>query len=59
MAPNAKDHPDHGSLRPPKRIALIFDEWGLVVGDENSAFYFNQQNSLRDALAAASTLNSR
>jgi hypothetical protein len=30
---------------------------GIVAGDENSASYFYQQNSLRDALAAASTLN--
>jgi alpha-N-arabinofuranosidase len=42
---------------PAKRIALVIDEWGLVVGDENSASYFYQQNSLRDALVAASTLN--
>jgi alpha-N-arabinofuranosidase len=28
-----------------------------VVGDENSSSYFYQQNSLRDALVAASTLN--
>jgi len=42
---------------PAKKIALIIDEWGIVVGDENSASYFYQQNSLRDALAAASTLN--
>jgi alpha-L-arabinofuranosidase len=43
---------------PAKKIALIIDEWGIVVGDENSASYFYQQNSLRDALAAVSTLNS-
>jgi alpha-N-arabinofuranosidase len=42
---------------PAKKIALIIDEWGIVVGDENSASYFYQQNSLRDALAAAATLN--
>jgi alpha-N-arabinofuranosidase len=42
---------------PAKKIALIIDEWGIVVGDENSASYFYQQNSLRDALIAASTLN--
>jgi alpha-L-arabinofuranosidase len=42
---------------PAKKIAIIIDEWGIVVGDENSASYFYQQNSLRDALAAASTLN--
>src|ERR1700685_1892000 len=40
-----------------KKIALIIDEWGIVVGDENSSSYFYQQNSLRDALIAASTLN--
>jgi alpha-N-arabinofuranosidase len=42
---------------PGKKVALIIDEWGMVVGDENSQSYFYQQNSLRDALAAASTLN--
>jgi alpha-N-arabinofuranosidase len=42
---------------PVKKIALIIDEWGMVVGDENSVSYFYQQNSLRDALVAASTLN--
>lgn len=42
---------------PSKKVALIVDEWGMVVGDENSKSYFYQQNSLRDALAAASTLN--
>jgi alpha-N-arabinofuranosidase len=42
---------------PGKKVALIVDEWGMVVGDENSASYFYQQNSLRDALSAASTLN--
>ena len=42
---------------PAKKIALVIDEWGIVVGDENSASYFYQQNSLRDALIAASTLN--
>ncbi len=42
---------------PTKKIALVIDEWGIVVGDENSPSYFYQQNSLRDALIAASTLN--
>jgi alpha-N-arabinofuranosidase len=42
---------------PVKKVALIIDEWGVVVGDENSRSYFYQQNSLRDALTAASTLN--
>jgi alpha-L-arabinofuranosidase len=42
---------------PAKKIALVIDEWGIVVGDENSSSYFYQQNSLRDALAAAATLN--
>ena len=42
---------------PAKKIALVIDEWGIVVGDENSASFFYQQNSLRDALVAASTLN--
>ncbi len=42
---------------PSKKVSLIIDEWGVVVGDENSASFFYQQNSLRDALVAASTLN--
>ena len=42
---------------PGKKVALVIDEWGIVVGDEYSQSYFYQQNSLRDALAAASTLN--
>ncbi len=42
---------------PAKKVALIIDEWGIVIGDENPPNYFFQQNSLRDALIAASTLN--
>ncbi len=42
---------------PGKKVALVVDEWGMVVGDESSRSYFYQQNSLRDALTAASTLN--
>ncbi|HVB02258.1 MAG TPA: alpha-L-arabinofuranosidase C-terminal domain-containing protein [Chitinophagaceae bacterium] len=44
---------------PLKRIALVVDEWGVWTDAEpgtNPAFLY-QQNSLRDALAAASTLN--
>jgi alpha-N-arabinofuranosidase len=42
-----------------KRVALAVDEWGIWTDVEpgtNPAFLY-QQNSLRDALAAASTLN--
>ena len=44
---------------PAKRIAMAVDEWGIWTDAEpgtNPAFLF-QQNSLRDALVAASTLN--
>ncbi|MHB1921028.1 MAG: alpha-N-arabinofuranosidase [Chitinophagaceae bacterium] len=44
---------------PLKKIALAVDEWGIWTDpepDTNPAFLY-QQNSLRDALAAASTLN--
>jgi len=44
---------------PQKRIALIVDEWGAwhaVEPGTNPGFLY-QQNSLRDALVAASTLN--
>ena len=44
---------------PQKKIALLVDEWGVWTDVEpgtNRAFMF-QQNSLRDALVAASTLN--
>lgn len=44
---------------PRKRIALVVDEWGIWTDAEpgtNPAFLY-QQNSLRDALIAASTLN--
>ncbi len=44
---------------PDKRIALIVDEWGAwhaVEPGTNPGFLF-QQNSLRDAIVAASTLN--
>ena len=42
-----------------KKIALVVDEWGVWTDAEphtNPAFLY-QQNSLRDALVAASTLN--
>jgi alpha-L-arabinofuranosidase len=42
---------------PQKKIALIVDEWGIVLGKEAAPDFFYQQNSLRDALMAASTLN--
>lgn len=44
---------------PQKKIALVVDEWGIWTDPEpgsNPAFLY-QQNSLRDALVAASTLN--
>ena len=44
---------------PHKRIALVVDEWGIWTDAEpgtNPAFLY-QQNSLRDALIAATTLN--
>lgn len=44
---------------PAKKVAMAVDEWGVWTDVEpgtNPAFLY-QQNSLRDALAAASTLN--
>jgi alpha-N-arabinofuranosidase len=44
---------------PKKKVALAVDEWGIWTDAEpgtNTAFLY-QQNSLRDALIAASTLN--
>jgi len=44
---------------PGKKVALVVDEWGIWTDAEpgtNPAFLY-QQNSLRDALIAASTLN--
>lgn len=44
---------------PKKKVALVVDEWGIWTDVEpgtNSAFLY-QQNSMRDALVAASTLN--
>jgi alpha-N-arabinofuranosidase len=44
---------------PRKRIALVIDEWGIWTDVEpgtNGAFLY-QQNSLRDALIAGTTLN--
>ncbi len=44
---------------PGKRVALVVDEWGIWTNVEpgtNPAFLF-QQNSMRDALIAATTLN--
>ena len=44
---------------PEKRISLVVDEWGIWTDAEpgtNPAFLY-QQNSLRDALIAATTLN--
>ncbi len=44
---------------PDKKVALVVDEWGIWTDAEpgtNPSFLF-QQNSLRDALIAATTLN--
>ena len=44
---------------PEKKVALVVDEWGIWTNVEpgtNPAFLY-QQNSLRDALVAATTLN--
>jgi len=44
---------------PDKKVALVVDEWGIWTDVEpgtNPAFLY-QQNSLRDALVAATTLN--
>jgi alpha-L-arabinofuranosidase len=44
---------------PAKKLALVVDEWGIWTDPEpgtNPAFLY-QQNSLRDALIAATTLN--
>ncbi|MDI1334920.1 MAG: alpha-N-arabinofuranosidase [Lacunisphaera sp.] len=45
---------------PKKRVALIVDEWGTWWDDEpgaDAAYYFRQQNTMRDAMVAALTLN--
>jgi alpha-L-arabinofuranosidase len=44
---------------PQKRVALVVDEWGIWTNAEpgtNTSFLY-QQNSLRDALVAGTTLN--
>jgi alpha-N-arabinofuranosidase len=53
----------HGAIMdhydPQKKVALVVDEWGIWTNVEpgtNPGFLY-QQNSLRDALVAASTLN--
>jgi alpha-N-arabinofuranosidase len=44
---------------PQKHVALVVDEWGIWTNPEpgSKAAFLYQQNSLRDALVAASTLN--
>ncbi|WP_158913840.1 alpha-N-arabinofuranosidase [Caulobacter sp. S45] len=44
---------------PKKRVALVVDEWGVWtdVDPGTNPGFLRQQNSLRDALVAASTLN--
>jgi alpha-N-arabinofuranosidase len=53
----------HGAIMdkydPVKKVWLVVDEWGISLNEEpgtNPSFHY-QQNSLRDALIAASTLN--
>ncbi len=53
----------HGAIMdkydPQHKVAMVIDEWGIWVDPEpgtNPAFAY-QQNSMRDALIAASTLN--
>ncbi|HEY2583945.1 MAG TPA: alpha-L-arabinofuranosidase C-terminal domain-containing protein, partial [Mucilaginibacter sp.] len=42
---------------PNKKVALVVDEWGVWTDPEPNSSVLYQQNSLRDALIAASTLN--
>lgn len=44
---------------PEKKVALVVDEWGISLNEEpgTNPYFHYQQNSLRDALIAASTLN--
>lgn len=42
---------------PKKHIALMIDEWGVWADSEKGMGLMYQQNSLRDALIAATTLN--
>lgn len=44
---------------PAKKIWLVVDEWGISLNEEpgTNPYFHYQQNSLRDALIAASTLN--
>lgn len=42
---------------PDKKVALVVDEWGAVYAPESQADPAMQQNSLRDAVVAALTLN--
>ena len=42
---------------PAKKVSLCVDEWGIWTDPEPNSSVLYQQNSLRDALIAASTLN--
>lgn len=44
---------------PAKKIAMVVDEWGIAMGGEPGTIpeLHHQQNSLRDALVAGTTLN--
>lgn len=42
---------------PQKRVALVVDEWGVWTNPEPNSSILYQQNSMRDALIAGSTLN--
>jgi len=43
---------------PENRVALVLDEWGIWTDPEPNSSVLYQQNSLRDALVAGTTLNS-
>jgi alpha-N-arabinofuranosidase len=53
----------HGAIMdkydPNKKVWLVVDEWGISLNEEpgSNPYFHYQQNSLRDALIAASTLN--
>jgi alpha-L-arabinofuranosidase len=54
---------NHGAIMdkydPGKKVWLVVDEWGISLNEEpgTNPYFHYQQNSLRDALIAASTLN--
>lgn len=46
---------------PEEKVNLVVDEWGVWTDDadpeDDSGYFYQQQNTLRDALVASSTLN--